>query len=144
MTDLFLHSSLDTQDEIDEDFNLHDIIYESLFSDFNGYWFEYSSTAELAYMEDDKLISHLSISADYSGISLHYTDSDGKNILSLSDINKLSKITTTMDDIRISMGLFISIQSAWEAIKFFLHTGNASSKVNWISATDIPENGSYA
>ncbi|MDE7122101.1 MAG: hypothetical protein K2O42_08085 [Oscillospiraceae bacterium] len=135
---------LDTQDEIDEDFNLRDIIYHSLFSDFDEYWFDCSSTAELAYMKNDKLISHLSISADSLGISLHYTNSTGENILSVSNIKELNRTISTMDDVRISTGLFISIEDAWEAIDFFLNTGNASLKINWIPAKDIPENGSYA
>lgn len=135
---------LDTQDEIDEGFNLCDIIYKSLFSNFNEYWFECNSTAELVYMKNDELISRLSISAEYSGISLHYTDSAGKNILSISDITKLNETLTTIDNIYISVGLFIPVEYAWEAIKFFLSTGKASEKINWISANDIPEKGSYA
>lgn len=103
---------LDTQDEIDEWFNLYDIIYKSLFSNFNEYWFECNSTAELAYMKDGKLISHLSISAEYSEISLHYTDFTEKNILSIFNITKLNETITTIDDIYISVGLFIPIEPA--------------------------------
>ena len=132
---------LDTQDE---EFDLYDIIYKSLFSDFYEYWFECNSTAELAYMNNDELISHLSISADYSGISLHYADSAGKNILSVSDMTKLEELIITIDDIRISSGLFISLEFAWEAIKFFLNTGKEFEKINWISANDLPEKCSYA
>lgn len=134
---------LDTKDEIDEGFNLYDIIYKSLFSNFNEYWFECNSTAELVYMKDDELISHLSISAEYSGISLHYTDSTGKDILSISDMTKLNEIITAIDDIHISVGLFIPVEPACEAIKFFLDTGRMSEKINGISTNDLPDKCSH-
>lgn len=115
------------------------IIYE-----FENYWFNDTSDASIQCFKDGKHISDMIIGTNIKhGIYIHYI-SITEEKLSLYDETKLSEVIDGANcDIEVSTGLFLPKEIAWEVIKEFLETGNASDKIKWISPDDMPDDGNY-
>jgi len=120
-----------------------DVLYNNIIKNFKNYWLSAnSSTAEIHYFEDENLIASLIINVSIdNGIYLRYESNEEK--ISVFDKTKLSTIIWTKDVCDFSLGLFLPPQLAWDGIKEFLQTGNASNKINWMNPEDLPENGNY-
>jgi len=120
-----------------------DVLYNNIIKNFKNYWLSAnSSTAEIHYFEDENLIASLIINVSIdNGIYLRYESNKEK--ISVFDKTKLSTIIWTKDVCDFSLGLFLPPQLAWDGIKKFLQTGNASNKINWMNPEDLPENGNY-
>lgn len=115
-----------------------------IIDDFESYWFDDTSDAEIQCFEDNKQISCLTIGTNIEyGIFLHYTNNT-EDKLSLYDETKLNEVVDGANcDLEVSTGLLLPKELAWEVIKEFLETGTASDKIRWISPDDIPEGGNY-
>lgn len=112
--------------------------------DFENYWFDDTSDAEIQCFENNEHVSDITIGTNIEyGIFLHYMSrTDDK--LSLYDETKLNEVADGANcELWVSTGLFLPKELAWEVIKEFLETGKASNKIRWISPDDIPENGNY-
>jgi hypothetical protein len=78
---------------------------------------------------------------DY-GVLLFYSKWDGRNggtFVSKGDLSRLREwVETYHEDLR-SIGLFISCERAWQAVKEFIETdGNLPQNIEWIPADDLP------
>ena len=112
--------------------------------EFESYWFNDTSDAEIQYFQDNEHISDMIIGTNIEyGIFLHYM-SKTENKLSLYDETKLHEVEDGANcDLEVSTGLFLPKELAWEVIKEFLETGKASDRIKWISPDDISEDGNY-
>ena len=112
---------------------------------FETYWMQGSGDGFIDYYEDENKISTLLIGPNIEyGLYLHFVNKNGKNdLLSLYNKCKLDEVVETADEIYASIGLFLPIEVAWKVISDFVETGRASSKIEWITPGDIPENGNW-
>ena len=79
-----------------------------------------------------------------AGMYLHYIDELQKiDLLSLYNINELNEVLETAEEIYASKGLFLPLDIAWNAIKYFIETGLPSPIVIWVTPEIIPEDGNW-
>ncbi len=121
--------------------NLKDIIYSSLFDKkiFEEYWYNGTNTAELIYYNDNEIESQLLISIGDYGIFLHFIN-EKESKVSLYNDKKLNEIYENLEDLGVSIGLYLPKELAWIAIKEFLETGKATDKIHWIFTYYIDNN----
>lgn len=115
-----------------------------IINDFESYWFDNTSDAVIQCFKNNKHTSDMIIGTNIEyGIFLHYTNNI-EDKLSLYDETKLNEVVDGANcDLKVSAGLLLPKELAWEVIKEFLETGTASDKIRWISPDDIPEDGNY-
>lgn len=70
---------------------------------------------------------------------------DGKHkYLSLANRTKLSNVLDVWGDgLYVSEGLFISPQLAWKCICKMIETGEKFEEMDWITESELPEDGNY-
>jgi len=78
---------------------------------------------------------------DY-GYYLKYRNDDGKEWLSLADATRLKEVVTP-DDWEASVGLFVPLPEAWDAIKHFCECGERSDEIVWIRPSEVPAGGNW-
>ena len=76
------------------------------------------------------------------GVYLSYQKRDGDYgdaYVSMGDLGRLGEwVETTHEDLA-SIGLFISVENAWKAVREFVETGGELPKaIEWIRADDLP------
>lgn len=113
--------------------------------EFTTYWEQGCGDGFIDYYVDDIRQSTLMIEPNNEyGIYLKYCDRrTRKEWLSLNDANALDEVAETATEIYASIGLFLSLDLAWEGIKNFLLTGERSDKIEWVRPNIIPEGGNY-
>lgn len=112
-------------------------LYESIFLNYNKDWLMGDSEAEINYINNNKSIAGLKLIGTKKGIYIHYNGFNTEKI-SLYDKNSLNKnIIVLIDEIKISSGLFLPIDLAWEVIKDFINNGKPSNKITWLEINDI-------
>lgn len=118
-------------------------LYESIFLNYNKDWLMGDSEAEINYINNNKSIAGLKLIGTKKGIYIHYNGFNTEKI-SLYDKNSLNKnIIVLIDEIKISSGLFLPIDLAWEVIKDFINNGKPSNKITWLEIDDIQKNINY-
>ncbi len=112
---------------------------------FETYWWQGSGDGFVDYYEDSKKTATLMIGPNVEyGLYLHFVDHiSKKDLLSLYDKSKLNEVAETAEEIYASVGLFLPVETAWQAIQEFAETGNASSKICWITPDSIPDDGNW-
>lgn len=111
-----------------------------------GFWAQGSGDATLEYEETSgDEISLLILPNDEFGIYLKYHRRKGGRIvetwLSLHDANRLNEVTTCSDEWLASVGLFLPVEVAAQAVEEFARSGRRSDAVRWITEAEIPETG---
>ena len=120
---------------------MHDYIIEK----FKEYWSQGTGSAEIHYLENEfSATLSISVNLDY-GFYFNYSNNkqDEKEKLSLFDFGKLNEIIEGIDDLEVSLGLFVPPIQAWEIIKFFLEKGQLSPQIKWIEPENLPENSKF-
>ena len=81
--------------------------------------------------------------ADNLGMFLGLTAGD-REYLSVGDADALSEtIDVWGDDLMVSRGLFIPVRKALYAIRYFAETGQPDPDMQWISPSELPEDGNF-
>lgn len=133
---------------IGEPYELIDIenLKKDIIDNFNEYWLQGSGDGFFEYYDkNNNNISTLMLGPNINaGIYLHYIDElQKKDLLSLYNKEKLNEVLETAEEIYVSKGLFLPLNIAWNAIKYFMETGLPTPGVKWIYPEDIPENGNW-
>jgi hypothetical protein len=78
------------------------------------------------------------------GVLLQYDKWDGRIqrrdcYLSRGDLSRLGRFMYNLHDDPYSLGLFISFESAWRAVKEFIESdGELPTSIEWVAARDLP------
>ncbi|NVN87026.1 MAG: hypothetical protein HXX15_13175 [Rhodopseudomonas sp.] len=78
------------------------------------------------------------------GVLLFYRRWDGRHqkqqgFYSRGDLTRLNEFVRTLHDDRLSVGLFIPFEQAWNAVKEFIETDGAlPTSIAWIASRDLP------
>lgn len=122
-----------------------DWLKSSIIDQFETYWLQGSGDGFIDFYEDDNKISTLMIGPNVKyGLYLHFIDNINKtDLLSLNNEDRLNEVAETAEEIYASIGLFLPVEVAWDGILDFISTGKTSSKVKWITPSDIPEEGNW-
>ena len=97
--------------------------------------------ATLVY-EGEQTATLILIFHDQYGYYLKYRNSDREEWLSLGDASRLKEVVTP-DDWEASVGLFVPLPRAWQAIKDFCESGERSAGIMWIRPSEIPAGGNW-
>ncbi len=122
-----------------------DLMYSYVIENFQEYWSKGTGSAEIHYFENEfSATLSISVNLDY-GFYLNYSNNreNEEEKLSLFDFYKLDQIVEGVDDLEVSLGLFIPQTLAWEVIKTFLEEGQPSPQIQWIDPDDLPEDSSF-
>ena len=122
-----------------------DWLKSMIIDQFETYWLQGSGDGFIDFYEDDNKISTLMIGPNVEyGLYLHFIDNINKtDLLSLNNEHELNEVAETAEEIYASIGLFLPIEVAWNGILDFIETGKVSSKIKWITPSDIPEEGNW-
>ena len=122
-----------------------DWLRSNIIEQFETYWLQGSGDGFIDFYEDENKISTLMIGPNVEyGLYLHFIDNVKKSdLLSLNNENELNEVAETADEIYASIGLFLPIEVAWEGILDFIKTGKPSTKIKWITPSNIPEEGNW-
>jgi hypothetical protein len=66
-----------------------------------------------------------------------------KTLLSVANAKELNIVVKSNSDWNASLGLFLGPATATEVVRHFLQTGMPSSGIEWISPSDLPDNGNW-
>ena len=78
------------------------------------------------------------------GVTLQYTKWDGriqkqKTVNSKGDLRRLGEFVRSRHGDLLCIGLFISFESAWKAVKEFIErNGELPTSIEWIAGRDLP------
>jgi len=116
-----------------------------ILDEFEGYWRQGSGDGLINFFIDGaNRYSMLIEPNEQYGIYLQYIDNEtDEHWLSLFDENVLNEVVETADEIYASIGLFLPIVRAWDAIKEFLMTGKRSELITWVKPDIIPADGNW-
>lgn len=115
---------------------------------FETFWMDGSGDGYFEYFAENEEKTSLLIGPNVEyGMYLHFMDRDDKgngvDLLSLYDAARLDEVAETAEEIYASVGLFLPVEKAWEAIVDFVERGKPSDKVTWITPDDIPDEGNW-
>ena len=108
-----------------------------------GYWDQGSGGATLDCSTENSKVSLMLFPDSRHGVYLRFYDEEENPWLSLHDEAKLSEVIECNDEWYVSVGLFLSKETAWLAVKEFCMTGRRSPDVRWILPSAIPEGGNW-
>ncbi len=78
------------------------------------------------------------------GVTLQYDKWDGRaqrkdSYNSRGDLSRLREFVRSLHGDPLSLGLFISFEAAWKAVKEFIETdGELPTSIEWIASRDLP------
>lgn len=76
------------------------------------------------------------------GVKLQHSKWDGRRLIihnSKGDLGRLGEFVRSLHDTPLSLGLFISFDLGWRAVKEFLQTDGALPKsIEWVANSDLP------
>lgn len=116
-----------------------------IIDEFETFWMQGSGDGFIDFYENDRKLSTLIIEPNIKyGLYLHFVDNINHiDLLSLNNEDALDDVVETAEEIFVSIGLFLPLGFAWEAISYFIKTGKTSLKIRWISPEKIPESGNW-
>lgn len=122
-------------------------LMEYIIDEFPEYWHQGNGGGILDFEDETKGRRRrlLILPNDEFGIYLQYIKKDNNEETWLSLCNGLElKITAECgEELYASIGLFLPKERAWLAIEEFCKTGERTDKIDWISPSEIPEEGNW-
>lgn len=127
------------------EFNKLEELKKEIIGNFDEYWMQGSGDGFIQYFDNDVKCATLMIGPNLEcGIYLHFiNDINGSELLSMYNENDLTEVVETAEEIYASRGLFLPLETAWNAIFDFIKTGKPSLNVRWVTPDVIPEEGNW-